>query len=187
MEHGTKTMSIPSDPQCPCLRSCRRSLLQDRYARDTPQDRHRTTCADCAHTLLYHLSNDHMTDNLGFGRERRQALNQDVLHNRTTFRDSFREMLASVSETTSFEDCQRILKKSALISACPQCSLASTADLIAPFVISPPLADIKLDPGFKEFFGGPGLSLVSRVRTKLRAASYSTLAQTGRRAQRCPW
>jgi 2-hydroxy-3-keto-5-methylthiopentenyl-1-phosphate phosphatase len=67
--------------------------------------------------LLYHPSNDHMTDNLGFGRERRQALNQDVLHNRTTFRDSFREMLASVSETTSFEDCQRILKKSALISS----------------------------------------------------------------------
>lgn len=53
-----------------------------------------------------------MTDNLGFGREKRRALNKDILHNRTTFRDAFREMLASVSENKTFEECQEILKKS---------------------------------------------------------------------------
>ncbi|KAL6862911.1 hypothetical protein ACO1O0_003154 [Amphichorda felina] len=66
-------------------------------------------------------SNDFMTDNLGFGRERRVQLNKDVLFGRMHFRDSFQEMLDSV--TTPFNECIDILKK-----------------------------NIKLDPGFKDFY-----------------------------------
>lgn len=66
-------------------------------------------------------SNDFMTDNLGFGRERRVQLNKDVLYGRMHFRDSFQEMLDSV--TTPFNECIDILTK-----------------------------NIKLDPGFKDFY-----------------------------------
>ncbi|KPM45417.1 hypothetical protein AK830_g1165 [Neonectria ditissima] len=66
-------------------------------------------------------SNDFMTDNLGFGRERRVQLNKDVLFGRMHFRDSFVEMLDSVD--TPFNQCLEILLK-----------------------------NIKLDPGFKEFY-----------------------------------
>lgn len=66
-------------------------------------------------------SNDFMTDNLGFGKERRVHLNKEVLYNRMHFRDSFQEMLDSVE--TPFNECVEILK-----------------------------ANIKLDPGFKEFY-----------------------------------
>jgi 2,3-diketo-5-methylthio-1-phosphopentane phosphatase len=66
-------------------------------------------------------SNDHMTDNLGFGVERRRWLNKEVLYGRMNFRDSFDEMISSIP--TPFDECVEILKR-----------------------------DIKLDPGFKEFY-----------------------------------
>ena len=66
-------------------------------------------------------SNDYMTDNLGFGVDRRRKLNKEVLYNGMHFRDSFVEMLDSI--TTPFEECVQILLK-----------------------------NIKLDPGFKEFY-----------------------------------
>jgi 2,3-diketo-5-methylthio-1-phosphopentane phosphatase len=66
-------------------------------------------------------SNDHMTDNLGFGVERRRWLNKEVLYGRMDFRDSFDEMISSIP--TPFDECIEILKR-----------------------------DIKLDPGFKEFY-----------------------------------
>jgi 2,3-diketo-5-methylthio-1-phosphopentane phosphatase len=66
-------------------------------------------------------SNDFMTDNLGYGREKRVQGNQDVLHGRLHFRDSFQDMLDSVK--TPFNECIDILRK-----------------------------NIKLDPGFKEFY-----------------------------------
>lgn len=66
-------------------------------------------------------SNDFMTDKLGFGKERRVHLNKEVLYGRMPFRDSFQEMLDSV--TTPFDECISILKD-----------------------------NIKLDPGFKEFY-----------------------------------
>jgi 2-hydroxy-3-keto-5-methylthiopentenyl-1-phosphate phosphatase len=53
-----------------------------------------------------------MTDNLGFGREKRRALNKDILDKTITFRDAFHDMLASVSENHTFQECQEILKKS---------------------------------------------------------------------------
>lgn len=66
-------------------------------------------------------SNDFMTDNLGYGIEKRKAENQRVLSGESTFRDSFRGMLDSVQ--VPFEECKEILRK-----------------------------NIKLDPGFHEFY-----------------------------------
>ncbi|KAH6895679.1 HAD-like domain-containing protein [Thelonectria olida] len=77
-------------------------------------------------------SNDFMTDNLGFGRERRVHLNKEVLYNGMHFRDSFVEMLDSV--TTPFNECLDILLK-----------------------------NIKLDPGFKEFYDWAQLNNVPIV------------------------
>lgn len=54
-------------------------------------------------------SNDYMTDNLGFGVERRRTLNEEVLFGRMHFADSFVEMLDSV--TTPFNECIDILLK----------------------------------------------------------------------------
>lgn len=54
-------------------------------------------------------SNDYMTDNLGFGVERRRQLNKDVLFGHMHFRDSFIEMLDSV--TTPYPECIDILLK----------------------------------------------------------------------------
>lgn len=54
-------------------------------------------------------SNDYMTDNLGFGRERRVQGNQDTLLGRVHFRDSFRDMMDSV--TTPFSECVATLRK----------------------------------------------------------------------------
>merc|ERR1711939_610765 len=74
-------------------------------------------------TITTEDSNDHMTYNLGFGRERRRDYNKEILDGSTTFRDGFRAMLDSVSEKHTFDECKEILKKK-----------------------------IVLDPGFKEFF-----------------------------------
>lgn len=66
-------------------------------------------------------SNDYMTDNLGFGVEKRKQGNADVLYGRQHFRDSFQEMMDSIR--TPYNECMDILCK-----------------------------NIKLDPGFKEFY-----------------------------------
>lgn len=47
-------------------------------------------------TVTLEDSNDHMTDNLGFGKPRRVELNKAVLNGTVTFRESFAEMLDSV-------------------------------------------------------------------------------------------
>lgn len=65
-----------------------------------------------------------MTDNLGLGYEQRRALNKQVLSGETTFRDSFRTMLESVSKAGHpFPECQQYLRD-----------------------------NIKLDPGFKSCY-----------------------------------
>ncbi|CCG82585.1 Uncharacterized phosphatase C823.14 [Taphrina deformans PYCC 5710] len=58
-------------------------------------------------TITLQDSNDYLTDNIGFGKERRVHLNQEVLHDRMSFRDSFDEMLKSV--TTPFPECVQLL------------------------------------------------------------------------------
>ncbi|KAH8678993.1 phosphoserine phosphatase [Tricladium varicosporioides] len=47
-------------------------------------------------TITLRDSNDFLTDNLGYGQVLRKQGNQDVLHNRVSFRDSFRGMMDSV-------------------------------------------------------------------------------------------
>jgi 2,3-diketo-5-methylthio-1-phosphopentane phosphatase len=58
-------------------------------------------------TITQRDSNDFLTDNLGYGEKLRRQGNQDVLHNRMSFRDSFREMLDSVK--TPFDQCIKTL------------------------------------------------------------------------------
>ncbi|KAK9468610.1 HAD-like domain-containing protein [Lipomyces arxii] len=59
-------------------------------------------------TVTLQDSNDFMTDNIGFGATRRKELNKEVLENKMTFRDSFQEMLDSV--TKPFPECIEYLK-----------------------------------------------------------------------------
>ncbi|MCJ1408235.1 hypothetical protein MMC19_002309 [Ptychographa xylographoides] len=54
-------------------------------------------------TITLQDSNDMMTDNLGFGQKRRKELNKDCLDGTSTFRDTFQEMLDSIS--TPFPEC----------------------------------------------------------------------------------
>lgn len=58
-------------------------------------------------TITSRDSNDYMTDNLGFGRETRLALNLQVLANEITFRSAFKQMLDSVP--TPFDECTALL------------------------------------------------------------------------------
>ncbi|KYK59129.1 uncharacterized protein DCS_00259 [Drechmeria coniospora] len=66
-------------------------------------------------------SNDYMTDNVGFGPEKRFQLSQDVLHRGRPFRDAFQDMMDSIELPLS--ECIALL-----------------------------LREVKLDPGFKEFY-----------------------------------
>ncbi|KAG6049426.1 hypothetical protein E4U17_006838 [Claviceps sp. LM77 group G4] len=54
-------------------------------------------------------SNDYMTDNLGFGVEKRTQGNKDVLFGKMHFRDSFQEMMDSI--TTPYNECIELLLK----------------------------------------------------------------------------
>ncbi|PVG01335.1 hypothetical protein CPB86DRAFT_97953 [Serendipita vermifera] len=58
-------------------------------------------------TITSFDSNDHLTDNYGFGKERRRELNIEILKGKTTFRDAFIEMLDSIP--LSYEQCRDIL------------------------------------------------------------------------------
>ncbi|KZT36146.1 hypothetical protein SISSUDRAFT_1050258 [Sistotremastrum suecicum HHB10207 ss-3] len=74
-------------------------------------------------TITNRDTNDYLTDTLGFGPEKRRADNLEILAGHVTFRDAFREMLASVAEKHAFEECKAVLK-----------------------------TQISLDPGFKDFY-----------------------------------
>jgi 2,3-diketo-5-methylthio-1-phosphopentane phosphatase len=58
-------------------------------------------------TITLQDSNDFMTDNVGFGVEKRQAGNADVLFSRSSFRDSFQSMMDSIN--MPFDKCMQIL------------------------------------------------------------------------------
>ncbi|KIO26071.1 hypothetical protein M407DRAFT_243868 [Tulasnella calospora MUT 4182] len=60
-------------------------------------------------TITMTDTNDHLTDNLGFGFEKRRALNLEVLAGRKSFRDAFREMLESVN--MPLDECIKLLKQ----------------------------------------------------------------------------
>ncbi|KAF2188263.1 hypothetical protein K469DRAFT_703763 [Zopfia rhizophila CBS 207.26] len=58
-------------------------------------------------TITLQDSNDFMTDNIGYGREKRRQGNLDTLEGKITFRDSFREMMDSV--TSPYSECIQYL------------------------------------------------------------------------------
>ncbi|KAK9472352.1 HAD-like domain-containing protein [Dipodascopsis tothii] len=60
-------------------------------------------------TVTLQDSNDMMTDNLGYGVERRRQLNFEILEGRWTFRDAFKDMLDSVK--LPFDECIDYLLK----------------------------------------------------------------------------
>ncbi len=65
-------------------------------------------------TITLQDTNDYMTDHLGFGAALRCKGNEDVLHGRRHFRDSFQEMMDSI-QTTSYADCIALLERSIAI------------------------------------------------------------------------
>ncbi|KAH9478598.1 Pdp3-interacting factor 1 [Psilocybe cubensis] len=88
------------------------------------QDKKFIVLSDWDGTITTHDSNDYMTDTIGFGKEKRRAGNLEILAGTDNFRDGFRKMLASVAANGhTFEECKELLRK-----------------------------NIKLDPGFKEFY-----------------------------------
>ncbi|KAJ3544665.1 hypothetical protein NMY22_g2699 [Coprinellus aureogranulatus] len=75
-------------------------------------------------TITTFDSNDTLTDNLGYGYAKRRQGNFEILADRLTFRDGFRDMLKSVSDNGhTIEDCKEYLKE-----------------------------HMRLDPGFKQFY-----------------------------------
>ncbi|ANB15848.1 hypothetical protein AWJ20_3492 [Sugiyamaella lignohabitans] len=60
-------------------------------------------------TVTLQDSNDYLTDELGFGVQRRREINQDILEGKTSFRDGFHEMLESIH--TPFPECIDFLLK----------------------------------------------------------------------------
>ncbi|KAJ7038806.1 HAD-like domain-containing protein [Mycena alexandri] len=87
------------------------------------KDKRFVVLSDWDGTITTQDSNDYMTDNLGFGKEKRRAGNLEILAGRQTFRDGFREMLESITANGhSFDTCKEVLRK-----------------------------NIKLDAGFKDF------------------------------------
>jgi len=60
-------------------------------------------------TVTISDSNDFMTDKIGFGVELRKQGNADVLYGRKSFRESFKEMMDSI--TTPYDECINLLKE----------------------------------------------------------------------------
>ncbi|KAF5378868.1 hypothetical protein D9615_006925 [Tricholomella constricta] len=88
------------------------------------KDKKFVVLSDWDGTITTRDSNDYLTDNLGYGKDKRREGNLEILAGRATFRDAFGEMLESVSAAGhTFQECKEILRR-----------------------------DIKLDPGFKEFY-----------------------------------
>lgn len=58
-------------------------------------------------TITLQDSNDFLTDTIGYGKERRRKMNIECLEDRITFRDSFRDMMDSV--TKPYNECVQYL------------------------------------------------------------------------------
>ncbi|KAL1690525.1 HAD-like domain-containing protein [Schizophyllum commune] len=106
-------------------------------------------------TITTHDSNDYMTDNLGYGLEKRRNGNLSVLAGEVTFRDEFRKMLCSVvANGHSFEECKQVLRD-----------------------------NIKLDEGFKPFYswckehGVPVIIVSSGMTPTIRAVLSNLLGE----------
>lgn len=60
-------------------------------------------------TVTLQDSNDYLTEHLGFGDQKRRAINDEILDGKTSFRDGFQRMLDSID--TPFAECIEFLKK----------------------------------------------------------------------------
>ncbi|KAA8644567.1 putative Phosphoserine phosphatase [Aspergillus tanneri] len=60
-------------------------------------------------TITLQDSNDFLTENLGYGRARREQVNDDILEGRISFRDAFRDMLDSIK--APYDECIEVLLK----------------------------------------------------------------------------
>lgn len=93
-----------------------------------------------------------MTDVLGFGVEKRKETMGDIAKEKVHFRDGFRLMLESISAKHTFEECKTLVKRGK--SAFPSSRNTQGGQLLWPIINQQhPFADVKLDPGFKDFFG----------------------------------
>ncbi|KAJ7473787.1 HAD-like domain-containing protein [Mycena galericulata] len=82
------------------------------------KDKRFVVLSDWDGTITTQDSNDYMTDNLGFGKEKRRAGNLEILSGRQTFRDGFREMLESITANGySFDACKEVLRKNIKLDA----------------------------------------------------------------------
>ncbi|KAI6103176.1 HAD-like domain-containing protein [Pisolithus croceorrhizus] len=119
-------------------------------------DKQFVVLSDWDGTITNYDSNDYMTDNLGYGKEKRREGNLDILSGKTTFRDEFRRMLESVSVNGhTLDECKEVLKQSASFSACPLSPPAMGKQrrfTVEPLPTTHGLSDIKLDPGFRDFY-----------------------------------
>lgn len=60
-------------------------------------------------TVTLQDSNDYLTEHLGFGDDKRRAINDEILDGKVSFRDGFQKMLDSID--TPFPECIEFLKK----------------------------------------------------------------------------
>ncbi|KAJ6537789.1 HAD-like domain-containing protein [Mycena capillaripes] len=82
------------------------------------KDKRFVVLSDWDGTITTQDSNDYMTDNIGFGKEKRRAGNLSVLEGRQTFRDAFREMLASIVDNGySLDACKEVLRQNIKLDA----------------------------------------------------------------------
>lgn len=58
-------------------------------------------------TITLQDSNDYLTDNIGMGYDNRMIINDKILEEKQSFRDGFKEMLASINKP--FDECIEIL------------------------------------------------------------------------------
>ncbi|KAK2461118.1 hypothetical protein APHAL10511_006645 [Amanita phalloides] len=79
-------------------------------------DKRFVVLSDWDGTITNYDSNDYMTDNLGFGKDKRREGNLGILSGKATFRDAFREMLDSVAANGhTFEECKDVLRKNIVL------------------------------------------------------------------------
>ncbi|KAH9933028.1 HAD-like domain-containing protein [Fomitopsis serialis] len=82
------------------------------------KDKKFVVLSDWDGTITTRDSNDYLTDELGFGREKRRELNELILAGERTFRDAFREDLESVvAKGHSFEYCKEELVKHIILDS----------------------------------------------------------------------
>ena len=114
-----------------------------------------------------------MTDVLGFGIEKRREVMGNIATEKVHFRDGFRQMLESISERHTFDEGKTLLKRGGRLWPL---TLPRRMVLTCTW-----LKDIKLDPGFKDFFG----KFTTAKPAAVTASQPYTIAQNGQSQRTC--